>query len=199
LDPATAGEPATVDQIASAAVGLAHVVRDCILELLSECFVTHTLRMTGGQHVPGPPGDAQYVTRRALKYFSDLSGGQSHVRREDDGNSLVVCEGPEVRDDWFSGGNGRGAIDQLNALPVFPRQVHRCAGCLHYGPEGLQTQMWQPTPSSVQPREDELDNPIGLHRITREQVGCGLDERTLRLDYSGVLLIADRRHVSPLP
>src|SRR4029450_8942936 len=112
LDPATAGEPATVDQIASAAVGLAHVVRDCILELLSECFVTHTLRMTGGQHVPGPPRHAQYAPRRALKYFSDLSGGQSHVRREDDGNSLVVCEGPEVRDDWFSGGEGRGAMER---------------------------------------------------------------------------------------
>ncbi len=124
LDPASTSEPATVDYVINAAVGLAHVVRDCILELLNECFVTHPLRMADGQHVPGPPGDAQHITRRALKHFSDLCGRQSHVTRQDDGNSLVVGEGPEVRDDWLRCRNGRDAIDQLNPLPVFPGQLH---------------------------------------------------------------------------
>jgi hypothetical protein len=198
LDPASTSEPATVGHVFNAAAGLAHVVRDCILELLEERFVTHPLWMADSQHVPGPPGDAQHITRRALKHFSDLCGSQSHVTRQDNGNSLVVGEGPEVGDDWLSGGNGRDAIDQLNPLPVFPGQVHWCAGCLHNGAESLQTRMWQSSPPPVEPGEDQLDNPIGLDWITREEVCRGLDKRTLALDHSGVFVIADRRHAPPL-
>jgi hypothetical protein len=72
--------------------------------------------------------------------------------------------------------------------------MHRCASCVHDGPEGYQTWMCRPRPPSVELREDALDNPIGLNWITREEVSRGLDERTFTLDHSGVVLIADRRH-----
>jgi hypothetical protein len=58
--------------------------------------------------------------------------------------------------------------------------------------------MPQHRPAPIELREDELHNPFSPDWITREEVGRGLDERTLTLDHSGVFLIPDRRHAPPL-
>jgi hypothetical protein len=58
--------------------------------------------------------------------------------------------------------------------------------------------MLHPGKPPVKLSEGLLDKALGPDRIAREEVGRGLNERTLPLHHSGVLLVADRRHDSPL-
>ena len=57
--------------------------------------------------------------------------------------------------------------------------------------------MLHPGQPTVELREDQLDDPLRLDLITREEVGRGLNERTLAVDHGGVILVANRRHDSP--
>ena len=64
LDPPTSAEPATVGQVLGAVVALPHDVWDRVFELLGECLVTHTLRVSGSQCGSRLPG--QRARRRPV-------------------------------------------------------------------------------------------------------------------------------------
>ncbi len=191
-------ELATVGQVTGAAVRFAQVVGDRVCELLGERFVTGHARMSGGQRSPRLIGQEKHLVDWSIENLSDLGAGQSRVAVQDDGNPLVVGERPKVGDDGLGGGRRRGAVNQLNALSGFPGQPDGSTSGLHHGPECLDARMLHPGQPPIELREDHLDKPLGSDRITREEVGRGLNERTLPLDHSGVLLVAGRRHASPL-
>jgi len=72
-----------------------------------------------------------YLVEVTIEDLSNLLDGQSGVELQDNGGALVVTESTEIRDDRVSGGTGR-SIEQLDALPVFPRQLHGCASCMKH-------------------------------------------------------------------
>jgi hypothetical protein len=143
---------------------------------------------------PGLTGEAEHVVSRQLEDLSDLRYRKSGVAVQDDGNTLLIGQSPEIHDDLLRGWHGWWPVDELYALPVFPRQVDGRSRRPYHGLECLHMRMGLPRPMSVELRKDQLDDPIGLHRIAREEVSRGLDERTLPLDHGGILLITDRRH-----
>jgi len=197
LEPAPAAELATMDDVSCAAERLAQLVRDRVFEFLGECFVARTLRVPSGQHCLGTLSKAE-IADGQLEDVSDLGTGQPGVAVQDNGRALVVAERSEVSDDWLGSGHWRRAIDQLDALPIFPRQIDRCARGSDHRSNRFQLRMRLSRPAPVQLGNDQLDDPRGLYWITREEVCRRLHERTLTLDHSRVLLIADRRHAPPL-
>ena len=149
-------------------------------------------RMSGGQCVPRLLRQQRARRRPGAARISAIwHAGQFGVALQDDGNPLFVAEHPKVGNDRLGGGRRRGPVNQLNALSVFPGQLDGSTSGLYHRPERLDARMLHPGQPPIQLREDHLDEPLGPDRITREEVGRGLNERTLSLDHSGVLLVAD--------
>ena len=108
-------------QVIGAAVGLEQVVRDRIFELLGECLVTHTLRMSSSQHRLCLLGQRSTSSTGRCENFSDLAAGQSRVAVQDDGNPLFVAEHPKVGDDRRGGGRSAGAHRSARRAFGLPR------------------------------------------------------------------------------
>ena len=181
-------------QVIGAPVGLEQVVRDRIFEFPGQRIGTRTLRMSSGQCNLCPLCQQPHVVDLALQNLSDLAVGQSGVAVQDDRNPLFVTQPAKVGDDRGDGGHARGPIHQLKALSVFPGQLDGPASGPYQGLERLEGRMLHHGQAPVELREDQLDEPLSSDRITREEVGRGLNERTFPVDHGGVLLVADRRH-----
>src|SRR4030095_8523316 len=172
-------------------------MRDAIGQRLIERFVAATPRVPGGENDLGLPGQNAYVVEVTIEDLSDLLDSQSGVALQNNDGALVVSESAEIRDDRVSGGNRGRSIDQLDALPVLPWQMHGCADRVNHRPDAVQARLGDLRPTPVELCQYALHDTLGLHWITREEIGRGHHERTFSLSHSGVLLITDRRHASP--
>jgi hypothetical protein len=191
-------EPASMGQVIGPVVGPLQVVRDCLSKFLGESLVTRTGRTPSGKHRPRLAAQQKHFIDRAVQNLSDLEAGQSRVAVQNDDNALIVSEHLKVGYDACRGWPSRGSVNQLDALSVFPGQVDGGTGGAYHGPDRFHSMMRHTVPAPVELRKDQLDDPLGFRWITRQKVGRGLDKRTFPLSHSGVLLIPDRRHVSPL-
>jgi hypothetical protein len=153
LNPATVGQPVSMHQVNKPAVGFAYLVRDCVPELLRECFVTPASWILGGQCGLRLLAQESNITNAPPQNLSDLPPAQPDVPLKDDRNPFIVTQQSKVGNDRLDRGRSQQTVNQLDARSMLPWQRHGPTRDSDHGTDRLHTWTRHLGPPAVKLRE----------------------------------------------